>query len=77
MFMISLAIIFGLFFTVFATQNTQTVNLVFGELTVPQIPLYIVILGSLLLGVIISWIFNLFDNISAFFILNRKEKTLR
>lgn len=75
--MISLAIIFGLFFTVFAVQNTALTSLAFGNLSLPQIPLYIIVLGSLLLGVIIAWIFAIVDNLTTVFLLNRKEKTIR
>ena len=75
--MISLAIIFGLFFTVFAIQNTVPVTLVFGAFSLPFIPIYVIILGALLIGILLAWIFSAIDNVSTFFILNKKENTIR
>lgn len=77
MFMISLALIFGVFFTVFAVQNTDPVALHFGSLVSPRLPLYVIILGSLLAGVITAWLFAAIDNITTYFLLNKKEKTIR
>lgn len=77
MFMISLAIIFGLFFTVFAVQNTTPATLVFGTFTSPPVSIYMIILGALLLGIIIAWIFSAIDNVTTYFLLNSKEKTIR
>src|SRR3989344_192113 len=77
MFMISLAIIFGLFFTAFSVQNITPVTLVFGEFSAPAMPIYIIILFAILLGVLIAWIFNLIDAVTSFFILRNKEGTIR
>ena len=77
MFMISLSIIFGLFFTIFSIQNTDPVTLVYGSLSLPKVPVYIVVLASLLIGVIFAWIFSAIDNISTFFVLNKKDNTIR
>ena len=61
----------------FSLQNTTPVSLIFGQFAIPQIPIYVIILGSLLIGVLIAWLFNLIDALSAFLILRKKESTIR
>lgn len=49
----------------FATQNTGTVHLFFGNYLIQGVPLYIVVIGSLLLGIFISWLISLIDTFSS------------
>lgn len=72
----------GLIFAYFATQNTATVlvNLLGNSYA---LPIYVVVLGSLLLGLVISGIIGSIDSLSSMFEirsrdskLNQKEKTV-
>ncbi len=61
----------------FATQNTQAINVTFANTSVPGIPLYIIVLGSLLLGFVVSWIISFFDVIATAFKIHKKENTIK
>jgi uncharacterized integral membrane protein len=54
---IFLSVIFGLGIGYFATQNTSPVTIHMGELILENVPLYLVVLGSLLLGLFLAWTF--------------------
>jgi uncharacterized integral membrane protein len=54
---IFLSVIFGLGIGYFATQNTSPVTLHMGELVLEEVPLYLIVLGSLLVGLFIAWTF--------------------
>ena len=71
------AIIFGIIFSFFATQNTQTVSISFAQYHYSQIPLYLVILISLLLGVILAWLLSFTDYISSFLKLQGKDAKIK
>lgn len=70
------AVLFGLIFSSFATQNTIGVNIQFANYLI-TLPLYLIVLGSLLLGLLISWVINLIDNLSSAFTLQSKEHQIR
>lgn len=71
-----IAVIFGLWFTFFATQNNMPVNLQFAGYTLPSIPLYMVALGALLVGLLISWVINMFEGAASFFKIHSKDQSL-
>jgi uncharacterized integral membrane protein len=72
-----LTLILGVLLTVFvgyfATQNTTSVPIHLTGYTQPSVPLYIVILGSLLLGLLIAGLLNLLSGIGAAFTLRGKD----
>jgi uncharacterized integral membrane protein len=51
-----LAILFGLGVGYFVTQNTAPVTVQFGATTLENVPLYMVAVGSLLIGLGIAWL---------------------
>ena len=53
------AIIFGLAIGFFATQNTAPVTLQFGHFQFDNIPLYLAMIGSLIVGLLIATLFYL------------------
>ena len=77
MIVLLITILLGLCFAFFATQNTTGVTLHIASYTISQIPLYLVSLGSLLIGAIIAIIINLVHDLGNFLILRKKENTIR
>lgn len=77
--MISLVLIvlFGLVFGYFATQNTQAVTLTFWEYSVPGVPLYWVVIGSLATGLLLTTIVGLITAWSAKHTIHKKEHELK
>ena len=76
-----LALIFAVLVSVvvayFATQNTTPITLHFLSSTWTGIPLYLVILGSLLIGLLFAWIFHLLNAISSSWAMKGKEQALK
>lgn len=70
-------IIFGLGMTFFATQNTGSVHILFGNYVLYGIPLYIVVIGSLLLGIFASWLISLVDAFSSTLTLHWKDSQIK
>ena len=69
-------LLFGILFAVFATQNTTLTTITIANYELSGIPLYIVALGGLLLGVVISTILSFFDAIATFFTLHGKDSAI-
>ena len=72
-----LLIIFGLGVAYFATQNTGNVHILLGNYLITGIPLYILVIGSMLLGVFISWLLSLVNAFSVLFTLHRRDASLK
>lgn len=72
-----LLIIFSLGVAYFATQNTGNVHILFGGYLINNIPLYMVVVGSLLLGIFISWLISFVDTFSIYFTLHGKDSELK
>jgi len=53
---ILLMVLLALSYSFFAVQNTQPVTIRLGELILTDVPLYLVVLGSLAVGVGMGWI---------------------
>lgn len=77
--MISLLILIvsGGIFAYFATQNTQSVSINLFHYVIPSIPLYVVVLGALLIGIIISMIMSFFGFISTTLKIFGKNSTIK
>jgi len=75
-----LAIIFTIIFAIgvafFATQNTASVMI-----NIPQrslsVPLYIVVLVSILVGFVFAWLLHLMNAFASFFTLRDKDNTIK
>ncbi len=74
---IILAVIVGLGIGYFATQNTNLISLYFGPYVAPEIPLYFVVIGSLLLGLLLAWIFSLVNSLTSKIALHGKENRIK
>lgn len=77
MFALIVLFIFGIGVAFFATQNTQPISLTFANYSLAGIPVYIIVLISLVLGFAISWIISLFDVISSSFKIRGKENKIK
>ncbi|HEY7219074.1 MAG TPA: LapA family protein [Candidatus Binatia bacterium] len=73
---ILLTVIFGLGIGYFATQNTAPVALRVGDFIWPDVPLYVVAVGSLLLGLFIAWIFYFARTLSASLTIFGKDREM-
>lgn len=72
-----LLIIFGLGTALFATQNTGMVHITIANYLMNGIPMYVVVICSLLLGVFISWLVSLVDSISSTFTMYGKDSEIK
>jgi uncharacterized integral membrane protein len=72
-----LSIIFGLAIGYFATQNTSPVTIQFGELVLENVPLYMIAVGSLILGLLIGLVFYLARSVSNLRFIGRDHETER
>lgn len=77
MFALIVLFIIGIGVAFFATQNTQTIAINLSSYHFAGIPLYLIVLGSLLLGFVISWIISFVDVISQALKIHRKESTIK
>lgn len=55
MFNLMIAVILGIFFAIFASQNTGPVTLNFGDRSLENFPIYLAILLPLLLGLLVGF----------------------
>ncbi len=67
----------GLGLAFLATQNTQGVTLQVGNLIWANIPLYAVALGSLLFGLIISWLISGVNSFFSFIAMHGKNSEIK
>ncbi len=77
MFLLIATIIFAGVIAFFATQNAGPVDLHMSSYHISQIPLYWVVLGSVLLTLIFSWIMLLIDSISSSFALHGRDNAVK
>lgn len=70
-------LIFGSLVAYFATQNPQTTTVTLANYPLTDVPLYIVVLFSLLMGIGVSWFLSLFGTISSFFTIKKKETKIK
>ncbi len=74
---IILSVLFGLGIGYFATQNTLPVTIHMGELILEEVPLYLVVLGSLLLGLFIAWTFYLARTLSTTLAIYGRDSAIK
>lgn len=72
-----ITVLFGLLIAFFATQNTGSITLHFLNYTTPRIPIYIVVVGALLIGLFLSWIMSIVTEITTGFTLRGKESKIK
>lgn len=64
MFTLFFTVALGIFFSIFATQNTGLVSLNFVGYTIPNIPIYLTILVPVLATLLVSWFIQFVRSIS-------------
>jgi uncharacterized integral membrane protein len=68
--------IFAIIIAFFALQNAVPVRLTVGDNALNDVPLYLVVIGALMLGIFLSWIINLIDSFSASLTARNREQTI-
>ena len=77
MFALIILFVFGIGIAFFATQNTQTISITLANYPLTDVPLYLIVLVSLLLGFVVSWILSLVDVISSALNIHGKEGAIK
>lgn len=77
MFTLIFAIVFGIAFSLFAIQNTNRVTITIANIPFGNIPLWMIIIVSLLVGLVFASYFNVINIISSKFQLHNKDKSLK
>ncbi len=77
MFALILLIIFSIGVGLFSTQNTVSVPLTIVNSKFPAVPLYLIVLGALLLGIFVSWFISLIDSFFSTMTLMGKNSALK
>jgi uncharacterized integral membrane protein len=72
-----IAVVFGLGIGYFATQNTIPVTIRLADYALEEVPLYLVVIGSLLVGLFIAWILYVAQSVSARLTLYGRDKAVR
>jgi hypothetical protein len=72
-----LLVIFGLGVAFFATQNTGLSHILLGGYLLKDIPVYVIVIASLLLGIFVSWLLSIADKFSTFFTIHGKESEIK
>lgn len=77
MLILFLAIVLSIIFSIFATQNTSLITLYFYNYSLPNIPVYIVILASLMTAFGISLFVQIIKNLSSGMTISSQEKRIK
>ena len=77
MFALLLTFIFGLGIAYFTAQNTHGVTVTLANYPLTDVPLYIVVIASLLIGLFVGWIMSVMQSISSGFAIRGKESAIR
>jgi uncharacterized integral membrane protein len=72
-----LLLVFGSGLVYLSLQNTTTVTLTFLQYSLENIPLYYVIIGSVMLGVILAYLIHLISAISLAMTMRGKDKVIK
>lgn len=75
MFTLILLVIAGLGMAYFATQNAATIPIMIAGYPT-EMPLYMIVASSLLIGLLFSWVISIFSGISSAFTLHGKDSTI-
>lgn len=72
-----LTLVVALAVTFFAFQNTQTVNLHLAQFNFLQVPVFFVIIVSMLIGLLVSWVISSIQSVFIGFNLRGKNAAIR
>lgn len=76
MFAVILFVIIAIGFGFFSTQNSMPITLTFGDRVISQVPLYIVLGVTLLIGLLYSWLVNIVNSLFVSRRLQNKDLAL-
>jgi uncharacterized integral membrane protein len=77
MLVLIVGVIVGLAMAYFATQNTTPVTIRIAQYALEEVPLYLVVVGSLFVGLLISWILYLARAVSSRLTIYGKDHEVR
>lgn len=77
MFALLLTFIFGLGIAYFTAQNTHGVTVILANYPLTGVPMYLIVIVSLLIGLFFGWIMNLMQSISSGFAIRGKEHIIK
>lgn len=77
MLSIFISVVVGLGVGYFATQNTAPVTIQIGEFVLESVPLYLVVVGSLILGLLTAWIFYVARTVSSTLTIYGKDHQMK
>ena len=77
MLVLIVAVIFGVAFGYFATQNTTPITIRVTDYALEEVPLYLVILGSLFVGLFVAWILYLARSVSSTLTIHGKDHAVK
>jgi cell shape-determining protein MreC len=72
-----LLIVFGLLMAFFATQNTHLGSITLANYGFTSIPMYLIVVISMLFGVLVSWILSLVSTVSSSLTIHGKESEIK
>ena len=72
-----LLVLFGIIASVFATQNTISVPITLAGYSIKEIPLHLVVSGSLLIGLLLSSALSFINFVSTSFRLHGKDVKIK
>jgi uncharacterized integral membrane protein len=72
-----IAVLFGAAVGYFATQNTTPVTIQLADYALEDVPVYLVVVGSLLVGLFIAWILYLARSVSSSLAIRGKNTEVR
>jgi uncharacterized integral membrane protein len=76
MYSLIIVVISSIVFSYFATLNTKTVSLSLGYTTIQNIPMYLVVLASLLIGLLLAGLINSIHSFYTNIKINAKNKKI-
>ena len=71
------AVTLGIVFAIFATQNTSSVTLNFGNYILPSMPIYLVVLIPLLIGLLLALFFHINKDLSQGLTINEQKDEIK
>jgi len=72
-----LLVLFGIIAGIFAAQNTGHASIIVASYPLKDIPMYLIVLGSLLMGLLLSSVMSLVSYIKSSFMLHGKDVKIR
>lgn len=73
MLMLVITVVLGIVFAVFATQNTGSISINLGNYSLPNIPVYLVVLVPLLVGLFISSLVHILKTLADSLIISEHK----